>query len=75
MLWTMVQGLLYQDVQKQWIVQWGNVSMKVWSLHFCKGIADECSRCHLDFCVLATHTLRLGRSSNRNTTLGGLRRC
>jgi len=50
-LWRMVQGLPYQEVQKQWIVQWGNVSIKVWSLHFCKGIADECSRCHLDFFV------------------------
>jgi len=33
--WRMVQGLPYQEVQKQWTVQWGNVSMKVWSLHFC----------------------------------------
>lgn len=65
----MVQGLPYQEVQKQWILQWGRVSIKVWSFHFYKGIADECSGCHLDFFVLGTCTLRLGRSSNGNTTL------
>jgi hypothetical protein len=30
-----------QEVQKQWIVQWGNVSIMMWSLHFCKGIENE----------------------------------
>jgi hypothetical protein len=33
-----------QEVQKQWIVQWGNVSIKMWLFCFCNGIAGECSR-------------------------------
>jgi len=69
-LWVVGSRPTVSGSTRKWFLQWGKLSIKVWSFHFYKGIADECSGCHLDFFfVLGTCTLRLGRSSNSNTTL------